>query len=239
MTNEENPLLQRYRKTRERIQLYAEKYRRSHDSISLIAVGKCHPVEKMIVLLQNGHSEFAENFVQEGSGKIDQVAEYCAENGITRSPCWHFIGHIQSRKSRMIAEKFDWAHTVESAKVADRLDRYRTASGPLNVLIQLNLQQEESKSGVRVCESERLADHIQTLPGLRLRGLMIIPRPEPDFGKQCAVFRQCRQHLQYLNDKGHSLDQLSMGMTADMEAAIAEGATQLRIGTAIFGPRPL
>ena len=139
----------------------------------------------------------------------------------------------------MISEKFDWVHTVESTKVADRLDRYRTGSEPLNVLIQLNLQQEESKSGIRVCESEKLADHIETLPNLRLRGLMIIPKPEPDFEQQRAVFGQCREHLEYLNMKGHNLDQLSMGMTDDMEAAIAEGATQLRIGTAIFGPRPL
>lgn len=139
----------------------------------------------------------------------------------------------------MIAEKFDWVHTIESTKVADRLDRYRTGSKPLNVLIQLNLQQEESKSGVLESESEKLADHIETLPNLRLRGLMIIPKPEPDFEKQRAVFGQCREHFEYLNGKGHNLDQLSMGMTADMEAAIAEGATQLRVGTAIFGPRPL
>ena len=239
MTSEENLLLQRYRQTRERIDRYAEKYRRSRDSISLIAVSKRHSIEKIIVLLENTHIEFAENFLQEGVEKIDQVSKYCAENRIVRSSCWHFIGHIQSRKSKMIAEKFDWVHTIESPKVADRLDRYRTGSKPLNVLIQLNLQQEESKSGIRVCESEKLADHIETLPNLRLRGLMIIPKPEPDFEKQRAVFGQCREHFEYLNGKRHNLDQLSMGMTADMEAAIAEGATQLRIGTAIFGPRPL
>ena len=138
----------------------------------------------------------------------------------------------------MIADKFDWVHTVESTRIADRLDRYRTGSKPLNVLIQLNLQQEESKSGIRICESEKLADHIETLSNLRLRGLMIIPKPEPDFGKQRAVFAKCRKHLDRLKEKGHHLDQLSMGMTADMEAAIAEGATCLRIGSAIFGPRP-
>ena len=239
MTSEENPLLQRYRQTRQRIDRYARKYRRSRDSISLIAVSKRHPIEKIISLLEVGHSEFAENFLQEGAEKIDRISRYCAENGIAHSPRWHFIGHIQSRKSRMIAEKFDWVHTIESTKVADRLDRYRTVLKPLNVLIQLNLQQEESKSGIRACESEKLADHIETLPNLGLRGLMIIPKPETDFDKQRAVFRRCREHLEYLNGKGHNLDQLSMGMTVDMEAAIAEGATQLRVGTAIFGPRPL
>ncbi len=223
---------------------YAQKYQRSRDSISLIAVSKRHPVEKIITLLENGHIDFAENFLQEGIGKIDQVARYCAQNGgngnnsIAHRPRWHFIGHIQSRKSKMIADEFDWVHTVESTKVADRLDRYRTGLKPLNVLIQLNLQQEESKSGIRICESEKLADHIETLSNLRLRGLMIIPKPDPDFEKQRAVFARCREHLEYLKGKGHPLDQLSMGMTADMEAAIAEGATCLRIGSAIFGPRP-
>ncbi len=216
----------------------AQKHQRPPDSISLIAVSKRQPTEKIIALLENAHIDFAENFLQEGVEKIDQVAQYCAQNGIARLPRWHFIGHIQSRKSRMIAEKFDWVHTIESTKVADRLDRYRIGSEPLNVLIQLNLQQEESKSGIGVCESGKLADHIEALPNLRLRGLMIIPKPEPDFEKQRAVFARCREHLEYLNEKGHHLDQLSMGMTADMEAAIAEGATQLRIGTAIFGPRP-
>lgn len=241
MTSEENSLLQRYQHTRERMHRYAQKYQRLHDSISLIAVSKRHPTEKIIALLENSHLDFAENFLQEGVEKIDQVAEYCAkneENEITRRPRWHFIGHIQSRKSKMIAEKFDWVHTIESIKVANRLNQYRTVSTPLNVLIQLNLQQEESKSGIGAGESEKLADHIETLPNLRLRGLMIIPKPEADFVKQRAVFSRCREHLEYLNGKGHRLDQLSMGMTADMEAAVAEGATQLRIGSAIFGPRP-
>ncbi len=238
MTSEETSLLKRYRQTRDLIDRYAEQYRRSSDSISLIAVSKRHRIEKIIALLENGHLEFAENFLQEGVEKIDQVAKYCAENEIDRSPCWHFIGHIQSKKSKMIAEKFDWVHSVESIKVADRLDRYREGSKPLNSLIQLNLQGEESKSGISVSDSERLACHIETLPNLKLRGLMIIPKPEPDFERQCAVFHQCREQFEYLNGNGHDLDQLSMGMTADMEAAIAEGATQIRIGTAVFGPRP-
>ena len=238
MTSEEISLLKRYRQTRDSIDRYAEQYRRSSDSISLIAVSKRHRIEKIIALLENGHLQFAENFMQEGVEKIDRVAQYCAENEIDRSPCWHFIGHIQSRKCKMIAEKFDWVHTIESIKVADRLDRFREGSEPLNALIQLNLQGEESKSGISVSDSERLACHIGTLPNLKLRGLMIIPKPEPDFERQRFVFQQCREQFEYLNRKGHDLDQLSMGMTADMEAAIAEGATQIRIGTAVFGPRP-
>lgn len=239
MTVEETLLLQRYQQIQDLVNQYAEKYQRSRDSISLIAVSKRHLKEKIIILLAKMQMDFAENYLQEGTEKIEHISKYCTENNFDRFPCWHFIGHIQSKKSKMIARKFDWVHTLESAKVANKLDQHRQGFKPLNVLIQLNLQQEESKSGIGISETEELACHIQTLPNLNLRGLMIIPKPEKNFEKQCAIFRKCREHLEHLNAKGHRLDQLSMGMTSDMEAAIAEGATQVRIGTAIFGQRLL
>ena len=138
----------------------------------------------------------------------------------------------------MIAQYFSWVHTVDSIKVANKLSQNRTADNPLNVLIQLNLQQEESKSGVPEEALWPLAREIAGLPNLILRGLMILPKAEKDFEKQRIVFRQCRKLLDDMNSQGFNLDHLSMGMTDDMEAAIAEGATMVRIGTAIFGPRP-
>ena len=150
---------------------------------------------------------------------------------------WHFIGHIQSRKCRELATYFDWVDTVESLKVAKKLSQYRTGK-PLNILIQVNIDNEETKSGVTVEEVAGLVAEISSLPNLKLRGLMIIPRAREDLTEQRAVFARCRNLLEQLNQSGYHLDQLSMGMTADMEAAIAEGATQVRIGTALFGVRP-
>ncbi len=155
-----------------------------------------------------------------------------------QEPVWHFIGHIQSRKCREIAENFQWVHTVESSKVARRLNQHRQPENRLSVLIQVNLQDEASKSGITGSQARELAEEIMTLPALHLRGLMIIPRPEPDFQAQRKIFRECADLLASLADLDPAIDQLSMGMTGDMEAAIAEGATWIRIGTAIFGQRP-
>ena len=158
--------------------------------------------------------------------------------GIEANPSWHFIGHIQSRKCRDISDNFQWVHTIESEKVANRLNNYREGREPLNVLIQVNLQDEPGKSGISADFLPHLAATVSTLPNLRLRGLMLIPREESDYNLQRQVFIQCREQLEKLNQSGFDLDQLSMGMTADMEAAISAGATLIRIGTAIFGPRP-
>jgi len=238
MSAQENTLEIRYQQTLDLLEKYANKYQREPSSISLIAVSKRHSADKVVELTKLGHRQFAENYMQEGVEKIARIADSLDDPGTDNRLVWHFIGHIQSRKCREIATHFDWVHTVESVKVAKKLNQYRSGQPPLNILIQLNLQQEVSKSGVGVEDLAELAAHVTELPNLRLRGLMIIPEIEIDFEKQRSVFHQCGLALEQLNLQGFNLDQLSMGMTQDMEAAIAEGATQIRIGTAIFGPRP-
>ena len=234
----ENTLIQRYKNTQNQIIEYADKYQRSMESIQLIAVSKRHPADKILTLLEQSQIDFAENYLQEGVEKVNEISSHCNKTTQLPLPCWHFIGHIQSRKSKLIAENFSWVHTLESFKVAEKLSQYRQDLPALNVLIQINLQQEDSKSGITIDQLEPLAAQIEELPNLRLRGLMIIPKPEENFVLQRKVFSECREQLERLNSKGHKLDQLSMGMTSDMQAAIAEGATQIRIGTAIFGKRP-
>ena len=229
---------QNYQSTLKRISDYAHRYDRAMGDIRLIAVSKRHAAQQIIDLIRLGHRDFGENYLQEAADKIAEVAGYFQQSTQDPEMEWHFIGHIQSRKCRDIAQLFHWVHTVESVKVANRLNQHREGMDPLQVMIQLNLQEEESKSGIAESELPVLATHIQSLPNLKLRGLMIIPKPESDFDKQRTVFSRCREAQENLNRQGFHLDQLSMGMTDDMEAAIAEGATQIRIGTAIFGPRP-
>jgi hypothetical protein len=238
MSSNNNLLAQRYQDTLADVQKCAAIYQRSARSIKLVAVSKRHSAENVFELLKMGHPDFGENYLQEGLDKITTVARLCAEAGVETRPVWHFIGHIQSRKCRDIAQNFHWVHTIESEKVANRLNSYREGSGQLNVLIQLNLHNEEGKSGISEDELPDLAHTVNALPNLDLRGLMLIPRVETDIHRQRQVFMQCRELLESLNQSGLDLDQLSMGMTADMEAAISAGATQIRIGTAIFGPRP-
>ncbi len=219
---------------RARINESCARYGRDAGSVRLVAVGKKHPVESIAALAAAGQRDFGENYLQEAAEKID----WCRTNVAAADLKWHFIGHIQSRKCADIAAAFHWVHTVDSLKVANRLDRFREGE-PLNVLIQVNIDDEGSKSGVQVDDLPELARAVAKLPNLRLRGLMIIPRPEEEMYRQRATFRRCRELLEVLNRNGLELDQLSMGMTADMEAAIAEGATMVRIGTALFGARPI
>ncbi len=225
MLEHDPSLAERYQLTLDVIKEYADKHQRQLSSINLIAVSKRHSTDKVVGLIGLGHREFAENYLQEALEKIDHVTATLDNPGITNEISWHFIGHIQSRKCREIAASFDWVHTVESTKVAEKLNRHRTGKPPLNILIQLNLQREASKSGIFQEELPYLAECVKELPNLNFRGLMIIPEIEPDFEKQCVVFGQCRTALERLNLKGFKLDQLSMGMSDDMEAAIAEGAT--------------
>ncbi len=214
---------------------YCETYGREAGSVKLVAVGKKHTVEKIVALARLGQQDFGENFLQEAGDKILHCRQ---QTGKPESHInWHFIGHIQSRKCRDLAHYFDWIHTIETTKVARKLNQHRVGS-PLNVLIQVNIDQEQTKSGVDPSELSELAHCITELPNLNLRGLMIIPRVETDFILQRKVFARCLNLLDDLNATGYNLDQLSMGMTNDMEAAIAEGATMVRIGTALFGPRP-
>ena len=228
-------LEQNLRRIQEDIRHFCQQYQREEGSVKLVAVGKKHPVEKILALARAGQRDFGENYLQEAVAKMMRCQEQSAssDSGLI----WHFIGHIQSRKCKDIAANFNWVHTVESKKVARKLDQHRTGD-PLNVLIQVNIDDEGSKSGVGPDALLPLASEVSALKNLKLRGLMIIPKEESEFSKQRDVFARCRGLLEMLNKNGFELDQLSMGMTNDMEAAIAEGATQVRIGTALFGPRP-
>ena len=214
-----------------RIAEYELKYAREPGSVQLLAVSKTQPAERVREAFGYGQRAFAENYLQEALAKQTALTDCAIE--------WHFIGPIQSNKTRDIAAHFDWVHTVERIKIAERLNEQRpSARGPLNVLIQINLSGEASKSGVVLAEVPALARAIAALPNLRLRGLMTIPAPASSLDAQRLVFRQLAAARDQLLTQGHvNCQQLSMGMSADFEAAIAEGATYVRIGTDIFGAR--
>jgi len=229
-----SPIHQNFRVISQQISHFCQLYGRDPDSLRLIAVGKVHPVEKILELAELGQRDFGENYLQEALGKI---AHCRAGSAVFDELEWHFIGHIQSRKCKDLAQNFSWVHTVESLKVAQKLNKYRQGKA-LNICIQVNIDDEETKSGVNINELIELAEQITSLPNLHLRGLMILPKSRVDIEDQREVFSRCRKLLEQLNSEGHKLDHLSMGMTNDMEAAIAEGATMIRIGTALFGSRP-
>ena len=215
---------------RARIGEIERRYRREPGSVTLLAVSKTKPAQAVRAAVAAGQGAFGENHLQDAMTKVDALGG----QGVS----WHFIGAVQSNKTRPIAEHFDWVHSIERARIATRLSAQRpTGRGPLDVCIEVDVSGEDTKSGVPPSEVEPLARLIRELPGLRLRGLMAIPRPAEDFEAQRIPFRQLREILDDLNAKGFGLDTLSMGMTGDLEAAIAEGATIVRIGTAIFGPR--
>ena len=215
---------------RARIGEIERRYRREPGSVTLLAVSKTKPAEAVRAAVAAGQGAFGENHLQDAMTKVDALAG----QGVS----WHFIGAVQSNKTRPIAEHFDWVHGIEREKIATRLSAQRpTGRGPLDVCIEVDVSGEDTKSGVPPSKVEPLARLIRELPGLRLRGLMAIPRPAEDFEAQRIPFRQLREILDDLNAKGFGLDTLSMGMTGDLEAAVAEGATIVRIGTAIFGPR--
>lgn len=225
------------RHVRERIALFERKYARERHSVQLIAVSKSQGPERLAEALAAGQRDFGENYLQEALDKQEALRALApARAGEIR---WHFIGPVQSNKTRTIAERFDWVHSVDRLKVARRLGEQRPAArGPLNVLLQLNLSGEASKSGAAPEQAELLAREVAACPGLRLRGLMAIPAAESDFERQRAVFRRLADIGARLRDAGlDDCRELSMGMSADYEAAIAEGATMIRIGTDIFGRR--
>ena len=207
---------------------------RSRDSVTLVAVSKTHPAAAVRAVAAAGQRHFGENYLQES---VEKIAEIAAKDPI-EGLIWHFIGPIQSNKTRPIAQHFHWVHTIERDKVARRLSEQRdTHLPPLQVCIEVNVSGEASKSGVSPDALPALAETIASLPRLRLRGLMAIPEPTPDAALARRRFAQLRELRDALNVRGHDMDTLSMGMTADMDAAIAEGATLVRIGTAIFGER--
>ena len=197
---------------------------------ALLAVSKTWPASAVREAAAAGQRAFGENYVQEGVSKIEALADLELE--------WHFIGPLQGNKTRLVAENFAWVHSLDRLKIAERLSAQRpTHLPPLQVCLQVNVSGEESKSGVEPDAALALAQQIAALPRLKLRGLMCIPEPTDDFAEQCAAFRRLQQRVTQLKDSGLPLDTLSMGMSHDLEAAIAEGATLVRIGTAIFGER--
>jgi len=203
---------------------------RSVDSVTLLAVSKGQSSAAIDSAASAGIEHFGENFLQESLPKLEALAG--------RELCWHFIGRLQANKTRPVAEHFAWVHTVDRLKIAERLSAQRPFHAPaLNVCLQLHVGGEASKGGVDAVEIAALARQVSALPRLRLRGLMCMPPAETEVARQRQWFRETRQVFDYLNEHGLGLDTLSMGTSADFEAAIAEGATMVRIGTAIFGPR--
>ena len=202
--------------------------------MSLLAVSKTFGPDAVIEAAEAGQRAFGENYLQEALDKM--AAVHVARPDLLLE--WHFIGPIQSNKTRPIAERFDWVHAVDREKIARRLSEQRPAHlPPLNVCLQVNISGEASKSGVVPEEVMRLAQQVAGMPNLKLRGLMAIPEPADDPEQQRAPLRRMRELLASLQTAGLPLDTLSMGMSSDLEAAVAEGATIVRIGTAIFGKR--
>jgi pyridoxal phosphate enzyme (YggS family) len=206
---------------------------RSTQHVTLLAVSKTFPAVSVREALAAGQHAFGENYVQEALAKIEELADRRAELE------WHLIGPLQSNKTRPVAEAFDWVHTVDRLKIAERLAQQRPAGlPPLNVCLQVNVSGEASKSGASFDELPALARAVAALPGLRLRGLMSIPEPAGELAAQRVPHRRLKQAFDALRAEGLALDTLSMGMSADLEAAVLEGATMVRVGSAIFGSRP-
>ena len=215
---------------RTRIAVAAKAAGRSPESVALLAVSKTWPLDCILEAADAGQVAFGENYVQEGIDK--------AQASANRHLTWHFIGPLQSNKTRPVAEHFAWVHSVERLKIAERLSAQRPEHLPsLQVCLQVNVSGEASKSGCAPDEALALCQAVAALPNLRLRGLMAIPEPTEDPQAQRAAFRRLREIYEAVRAAGLPLDTLSMGMSHDLEAAVAEGATIVRVGTAIFGER--
>jgi len=217
---------------RARIATACQQAGRNVQDVTLLAVSKTFGPEAVRAAAAAGQRDFGENYIQEGVDKIAALAD------LRDQLRWHCIGPIQSNKTRLVAEQFDWAHGIDRLKIAERLSAQRPPGlPPLNLCLQVNIDGGPTKSGVAPAEALALALAVAALPGLRLRGLMTIPDPAPDFEAACAVHTSARALFDQLNAAGLGLDTLSMGMSADLEAAVLEGATMVRVGTAIFGSR--
>ena len=202
---------------------------RKTDEITLIGASKAQTIDNIREAYKSGLTHFGENYLQEAEEKIENLS---------KDLVWHYIGSIQSRKAKRIAEIFDWVHTVDSVKVAMKLNNARPKSrGFLNVCLQLNIDNEESKSGLDLKEIDSFIEQTRALENLKIRGLMVIPRSREALVEQKEIFGIVKNIFLALNEKGNNFDTLSMGMSSDYAAAIQEGATMVRVGTGIFGPR--
>ena len=202
---------------------------RKTDEIILIGASKAQTIDSVREAYESGLTHFGENYLQEAEEKIENLSKELV---------WHYIGSIQSRKAKRIAEIFDWVHTVDSVKVAMKLNNARPKSrGFLNVCLQINIDNEENKSGLDLNEIDSFIEQTKSLENLKIRGLMVIPRPREAPEEQKEIFGMLKNICLALNEKGNNFDTLSMGMSSDYAAAIQEGATMIRVGTGIFGPR--
>ena len=223
-------IAERLATVRARIRAAEERFDRPADSVQLLAVSKTKPASALRAAMAAGQFAFGENYVQDARQKQQRLADSGAQ--------WHFIGPLQSNKTKVVAQHFDWVHSVEREKIARRLSDHRDDDlPPLNVCLQVNVSGEATKSGLQPEDVPALAAAVAALPRLRLRGLMAIPAPARDFEEQRRPFRELRELREQLVQDGLTLDTLSMGMSADLEAAIAEGSTMVRVGTDIFGAR--
>ena len=226
----QNTIAQNIQSIRTHIEEAEKKYTRQPGSVQLLAVSKTRPIEDIHASFNEKQHHFGENYLQDALPKIGVLTE--------KNIVWHFIGPIQSNKTRQIAQNFDWVHTIDRLKIAQRLSEQRDPEQkPLNVCIQVNTSGENSKSGINIEETLVLAKEISLLNNLHLRGLMTIPAATDDFNLQRQPFYLLRELKDEIQSQGIELDTLSMGMSNDMEAAIAEGSTMVRIGTSIFGTR--
>lgn len=215
-------------KIKKEIQICERKYNRTPNSVKLLAVSKGQSINKLESLIQSGQIFFGESYLQEALPKIEKF----------KNVEWHFIGTIQRNKTKKIGELFSWVQSVTTKVIAKRLNDQRPSHlPPLNICLEVNVSEEKSKSGILFDEIIDLADYCISLPHLKLRGLMAIPKQQKDFTKQRQEFNKIKIMYENLLAKGYPLDTLSIGMSDDWEAAIAEGATMIRIGTALFGPR--
>lgn len=214
-----------------RIEQAKQRYHRTHQSVALLAVSKQFPAAQIKLLAHAGQTSFGESYLQEALVKIEQLQEIDLE--------WHFIGPVQSNKTRAIAKYFQWVHSVDRLKIVQQLNQHRPATlPPLNVCIQVNISADHNKAGSTTAQLPELIDAVMACPRLRLRGLMTIPRQQAEFSQQRANFAALRTLFEQAKLAYHApLDTLSMGMTGDLEAAIAEGSTMVRVGTGIFGTR--
>ncbi len=215
---------------RERLDAACRAAGRSPDSVQLLAVSKTFGPEVVVQAFEAGQRAFGENYVQEAARKIDALRHLPLE--------WHCIGPIQANKTRVVAQNFDWVQTLDRLQIAQRLSSQRPAEmAPLQVCIQVNIDGGSNKSGVAPQDTLTLARQVAALPRLRLRGLMCIPEPSADFATAVAIHRQAKALFDHLNAHGLSLDTLSLGMSADLEAAVSAGSTMVRVGSAVFGKR--